>query len=58
MVAVDLATARFALSASQLRSPQGTIGELWVLRGEMVSALSLIKRTALPFSFAETKNSS
>ena len=55
-VAVDLAIARFALGASQLRGPKETIGELWVSRGEMLSALSLIKRTGLPFSFAETKN--
>jgi hypothetical protein len=58
VVAVDLATARFALGATQLRTPKETIGELWVSRGEMVSALSLIKRTRLPFSFAEAKNSS
>ena len=54
-VAVDLATARFALGATQLRSSKETIDELWVSRGEMLSAMSLIKRTGLPFSFAETK---
>lgn len=53
-VAVDLTKAHFALGASQLRSTEETIGELWVSRGEMLSALSLIKRTGLPFSFAET----
>jgi len=55
VVAVDLATARFALGATQLRSSKETIDELWVSRGEMLSAMSLIKRTGLPFSFAETK---
>jgi hypothetical protein len=56
VVAVDLATARFALGATQLRGSKETIGELWVARGEMVSALSLIRRTGLPLSFAETKD--
>jgi hypothetical protein len=55
-VAVDLTKARFALGATQLRSSEETIGELWVSRGEMVSAMSLVKRAGLPFSFAETKD--
>jgi hypothetical protein len=54
-VAVDLTKAQFACGASRLRGTEETIGELWVSRREMVSALSLIKRTGLPFSFAGTK---
>jgi hypothetical protein len=51
-VAVDLAKAHFARGATQLHGTEETIGELWVSRRELVSALSLIKRTGLPFSFA------
>jgi len=51
-VAVDLTKARFALGATQLRSSEETIGELWVSRRELVSALSLLVRTGLAFSFA------
>jgi hypothetical protein len=55
-IAVDLTKARFALGATQLRGAEGTIGELWVARGEMDCALPLIRRTGLPFSFAETRD--
>jgi hypothetical protein len=55
-IAVDLTKARFVLGATQLRSSEETIGELWVSRGEMVSAMSLIMRTGLPFSFAEARD--
>ena len=53
-VAVDLTKAHFARGATQLHGREETIGELWVSRRELVSALSLIKRTGLPFSFAGT----
>jgi hypothetical protein len=55
-LAVDLTQSHFARGATQLRSAKETIGELWVARRELVSALSLIKRTGLPFSFAATKD--
>jgi hypothetical protein len=54
-IAVDLTKAQFTRGATQLRSKEETIGELWVARRELVSALSLIKRTGLPFSFAGMK---
>jgi hypothetical protein len=53
---VDLTRSHFARGATQLRSANETIGELWVARRELVSALSLIKRTGLPFGFAATKD--
>jgi hypothetical protein len=51
-VTVDLTKAHFVRGATQLHGAEETIGELWVSRRELVSALSLIKRTGLPFSFA------
>ena len=53
---VDLTRSHFERGATRLRSANETIGELWVARRELVSALSLIKRTGLPFSFAATKD--
>lgn len=51
-IKVDLTKAQFARGATQLRSADGTDGELSVARRDLVAALSLIKRTGLPFSFA------
>ena len=52
-VTVDITRQRFGRGATQLQSPDGSIvDELSVRRSEMVSALSLIKRAGLPFSFA------
>jgi hypothetical protein len=56
-VSIDLTIMQFARGATKLRSAQETIGELSVARGELLSALSLIKRTGLPFSFAIGKDS-
>ena len=52
VLAVDLTEARFARGATELRNSHETIGELSVTRNELVSALSLIRRTGLPFAFA------
>jgi hypothetical protein len=53
VLAVDLTKQHFARGATALRSPDGsTQQDLTVLRGEMLSAISLIKRAGLPFAFA------
>ena len=54
-LAVDLTQAQFARGATELRSAHERIREMWVARGELLSALSLIKRTGLAFSFAIVK---
>ena len=54
-LAVDLTQAQFGRGATELRSAHETIGGLWVARSEFLSALSLIKRVGLPFSFASAK---
>lgn len=52
-LAIDLVKARFVRGATELRSLDGqAIRGLTVLRSEFASALSLIKRTGLPYSFA------
>ena len=51
-LAVDLTNSRFARGATELRNSHDTIGELSVSRHDLVSALTLVKRTGLPFSFA------
>jgi hypothetical protein len=51
-LAVDLTNSYFARGATELRNSHDTIGELSVARDELVSALSLIRRTGLPFAFA------
>lgn len=51
-IKVDLTKAQFARGATQLRSSDETLSELSVSRRDLVAALSLIKRTGLPFSFA------
>jgi hypothetical protein len=48
---VDLTHARFARGAIELRVRGETVGELSVARSDLLSAVSLIKRTGLPFSF-------
>jgi hypothetical protein len=53
---IDLTRSHFTRGATRLRGADETIGELWVARKELVSALSLIKRTGLPFGFAATKD--
>ena len=53
-LAVDLTNWHFARGATELRNSHETIGELSVTRDELVSALSLIRRTGLPFAFAGT----
>jgi hypothetical protein len=53
---VDLTKAHFARGATQLRNGEEAIGELSVARKDLVSALALIKRTGLPFTFAGTKD--
>lgn len=53
---IDLTQMHFTRGATRLRSGNEIIGELWVARRELVSALSLIRRTGLPFSFAATKD--
>lgn len=55
-IKVDLTKAQFARGATQLRSADGTDTELSVARRDLVAALSLIKRTGLPFSFALRKD--
>jgi len=52
---VDLTRAQFARGATELRGQGETVGELSVARGDLVSALSLIKRIGLPFSFPGSK---
>jgi len=49
---VDLTRARFARGATELRGCGETVGELSVARSDLVSAVSLIKRIGLPFSFS------
>jgi hypothetical protein len=56
-LAVDLTRSHFTRGATQLHDAHETIGRLSVARGELLSALSLIKRTGLPFSFAIGKDS-
>jgi hypothetical protein len=51
-LAIDLTRSHFARGATELRGARETLTELWVARRDLVSALSLIKRTGLPFSFA------
>jgi hypothetical protein len=52
-VAVDLTQQQFVRGATELRSKDGTrLGNLSLQRGEMLSAISLIRRAGLPFSFA------
>ena len=52
-VTVDLTRQHFALGATQLHAMDGTkLGNLSLQRGEMLSAISLIRRAGLPFSFA------
>lgn len=53
-VQVNLLSHRFALGASQLRSRngEGLIEPLFVHRGDLLFALSVVKRAGLPFSFA------
>ena len=55
-IKVDLTKAQFARGATQLRSTDETISELSVSRHDLVSALTLIKRTGLPFIFALRKD--
>jgi len=52
---VDLTRARFARGATELRGEEETVGELSVARSDLVSALSLIRRIGLPFSFSGAK---
>ena len=52
VIAVDLTQQRFARGATQLRSADGTIGELSLKQADAISAISLIKRAGLPFSLA------
>jgi hypothetical protein len=54
-VTVDLTRSHFARGATELRSAHETLGELSVARSDLLSALPIIKRTGLPFSFA-TRN--
>jgi hypothetical protein len=51
-IKVDLTKAQFARGATQLRKSDETLSELSVSRRDLVGALSLIKRTGLPFCFA------
>jgi hypothetical protein len=51
-IKVDLTEAQFARGATRLRSVDKTDEDLSVVRRDLVAALSLIKRTGLPFSFA------
>jgi hypothetical protein len=53
---VDLTKSQFTRGATELRSGPESVRELWVSRSELVSALSLIKRTGLPFVFAGPKD--
>ena len=55
-IKVDLTRAQFARGATELRATEDTIGELSVSRHDLVPALSLIRRTGLPFSFAVRKD--
>ena len=54
-VKVDLTRSQFARGATQLRGAGETVEDLSVSRRDRLSALSLIKRTGLPFSFALRK---
>jgi hypothetical protein len=49
---IDLLVQRFARGATQVRGGGETIGELTVRRGELLSAISLVKRAGLPFRLA------
>jgi len=52
-VQIDLRKQHFACGATELRSADGSVvRELSLNRGELLSAVSLIKRAGLPFSFA------
>ena len=53
-VAADLTKQHFARGATELRCNDGQppVRDLSVKRSDMLSAISLIKRTGLPFSFA------
>ena len=51
-IKVDLTKAQFARGATRLGSAEDTDEDLSVARRDLVAALSLIKRTGLPFSFA------
>ena len=52
-ITVHLTTQRFDRGATRLRASDGSeIADLCVRRSDLMSALSLIKRTGLPFSFA------
>jgi hypothetical protein len=52
-LAVDLTKARFQRGATELYTPGGqAVRDMTVRRAEFASALSLIKRTGLAFSFA------
>jgi|tagenome__1003787_1003787.scaffolds.fasta_scaffold19708874_2 hypothetical protein len=55
-VTPDLTQQYFARGATELRSRDATapLRELSIRRSDMLSAISLIKRTGLPFSFALT----
>jgi hypothetical protein len=53
---VDLARARFARGATELRDGADTVAELSVARNELLSALSLLRRIGLPLSFAGAKH--
>ena len=55
-LAVDLTRWHFARGATRLQSADEAYSELSVARRELVSALSLIQRTGLAFSFAATKD--
>jgi ribosomal subunit interface protein len=52
-VVADLTRQRFARGASELHGTDGSsVGALSVVRSDLISAISLIRRTGLPFSFA------
>jgi hypothetical protein len=52
-ITVDLLRQRFTLAATRLIDNDGTnFTDLWVRRSDLMSALSLIRRVGLPFSFA------
>jgi hypothetical protein len=52
-ISIDLTRQHFARGATELRNTDGSRrGELSLLRGELLSAISLIRRAGLPFAFA------
>jgi hypothetical protein len=53
---VDLTKMHFARGATELRSASETIRDMSVARGELLSALSLIRCAGLTFSFAIGKD--